>query len=161
MGEHRRERLTAIQDWFAKRHGSSDRRSLDHIYSREYAKRWRPRPLEADFVKQIDGKYVYVDIFGLGDDWRAVLGKALCYTANGEGGGQDYEVWLVTDLGDDPKLDGLSDAEKAEKISGWKMFFRDQLRLMKISLRPEIFDRVRILHSIRSGKELVLRDIEE
>lgn len=143
------------------KYGSSELRALDCVYSREYAARWKPRPLEADFVKKIDGKFVYVDVFGLGDDWRSVLGKALCYAANGEGGGQDYEVWLVTDLNDDPKLDGLSDAEKAERISGWKMFFRDQLRLMKISLRPEIFDRVRIRHTIRLGKELVLRDIEE
>jgi hypothetical protein len=116
--------------------------------------------LEADFVKQIDGMVVYVDVFGLGDDWRGVLGKALCYTANGEAAAQDYEVWLVTDFDDDPKLEGLSNSEKAERVDGWKMYFRDQRRLMNKSLRPATSRRVRIRYVIRTGENLVLQDIE-
>lgn len=100
MGEHRRLRLCAIERWLRSEHGESERRTLDHIYSEEYLARWKPRrPLEGpDYVKTIDGKKVYAEVFGPQDDWRGVMGKVVCFAAEAVQAGSEYEVWLLTDF---------------------------------------------------------------
>lgn len=160
MGEHRRTKLCAIERWLRSKYGQSASKTLDHIYSEEYQARWNPKkPFEADYVQEIGGKMIYVDVFSPNDDWRTVLGKAICYTANAERAGGEYEVWLVTDFEDDPKTARLTGDAYKRNIDGWKMWFRDFKGLIDSTLRPGIHERVKILHAVRSGDGLSLEPI--
>ncbi len=122
--------------------------------------RWKPKKsLEADYVKEINGKIVYVDVFGPNDDWRTILGKALCYSANADRAGGEYEVWLVTDFDDDAKTARLTGEKHKAQVEGWKMFYSEMKALIVETMRPGITGRVMILHAATSGERKVLEPI--
>lgn len=155
MGEHLKEKLRAVEQWLRSRYGDSDRRALDHIYSEEYQRRWKPRkPFEADYIKEIDGKMVYADVVGPNDEWRGVVGKIVCYAANAERIGKNYEVWLVTDLDDDPKTASLTGEEKARHVQGWEMYFRELRGILDLTLKPTVAQRVKMFNKCAENQEL-------
>ena len=155
MGEHTKEKLVIIEKWLNEKYGESESRALDYIYSKEYKELYKPRNLEADYVNNIDGKSVYVDVIAPNDEWRTIIGKMVSFSANAERAKEDYEVWIVTNFNDDPKVAQAEGVEKVKSVEGWKMYFQEMKGLINDTLKSDLTGRVKIFHLEEDNLKLI------
>ncbi|MBU2573995.1 MAG: hypothetical protein KKH28_07975 [Elusimicrobia bacterium] len=146
MGEHIKKELHNIEGWLTEKYGKSPSRTLDHIYSKNYKLRWKPRDFEADYINLINGKLVVLDVIGPGDEWRSVVGKMVCFLANAGRASENYEVWIVTDFDADPKTAQMQGPKKTQYIEGWKEYFWELKSLLDQTLKPDVAGRLKMFH---------------